>query len=205
MHCIREPAHDLFREEIILNWLVVEENIVPHCDPFLPGRKLYSDPLAAMRDIKDRFDRHRHQLVGNPMLAIGGCEGHRSFSIERQSSTTKHTVEVTSHATQAERSAQIPCDPGCADREVIPSRTAVIECAGEGSQAAGWTSKPDLDGNGVRETVDTHVAISRGTRGLAHPLRQRDCFSESFPKRPAMEIEFIIDSAAPALPKLNQH
>jgi hypothetical protein len=64
MHCVGEPAHDFFSEEINLNRLIVEENIVPHRDPFLPDRKLYSDPLAAMRDIKDRFDRHRRQPAG---------------------------------------------------------------------------------------------------------------------------------------------
>lgn len=64
MQRVGEPAHDLFSEEIKLYRPVFEKDIIPHGDPFLSGRKLYSDPLAAMGDIKDRFDRHRGNLVG---------------------------------------------------------------------------------------------------------------------------------------------
>ncbi len=64
VQCVGEPAHDLFSEEIKLYRPVFKKDIIPHGDPFLSGRKLYSDPLAAMGDIKDRFDRHRGNLVG---------------------------------------------------------------------------------------------------------------------------------------------
>jgi hypothetical protein len=58
MHCVGEPAHDFFGEEVDLNRPIIEKNIIPHRDPLLPDRKLYSDTLVAMRDLKDRFDRH---------------------------------------------------------------------------------------------------------------------------------------------------
>jgi hypothetical protein len=61
MHCVGEPAHDFFGEEVNLNRLIIEKNIIPHRDPLLPDRELNSDPLAAMRDLKDRF--HRHVVV----------------------------------------------------------------------------------------------------------------------------------------------
>ena len=57
-HCVGKPAHDFFGEEVNLNRLIIQKNIIPHRDPFLPDRKLYADPLAAMRDLKDRFDHH---------------------------------------------------------------------------------------------------------------------------------------------------
>lgn len=64
MHRIGEPAHDLFGEEINLNRRLVEQNIIPHRDAFLPTRKLHPDASAAVRHIKDRFDRHRRHPVG---------------------------------------------------------------------------------------------------------------------------------------------
>jgi hypothetical protein len=64
VHCVSKPAHDFFSEEVNLDPFVIEENIVPHRDPLLADRKVHSNPFAAIRDIKDRFDRHpRHPVA----------------------------------------------------------------------------------------------------------------------------------------------
>ena len=71
MHCVAKPAHDFFGEEIDLDWVIVENNIIPHTEAFLRDRKIHSDPLAAVQDIKDRFDRHlRYLSEDDPMLVI---------------------------------------------------------------------------------------------------------------------------------------
>jgi hypothetical protein len=72
MHGVGKPAHDFFGEEIDLDWVIVENNIIPHTEAFLRNRKIHSDPLAAVQDIKDRFDRHlRYLSEDDPMLVIG--------------------------------------------------------------------------------------------------------------------------------------
>ena len=58
LHCVGKPAHHFFGEEVSVDRLVIEKNVIPHGDALLPDSKLYSDPLAAMRKLKDRFDRH---------------------------------------------------------------------------------------------------------------------------------------------------
>jgi hypothetical protein len=71
MHGVGKPAHDFFGEDIDLDWVIVENNIIPHTESFLRDRKIHSDPLAAVQDIKDRFDRHlRYLSEDDPMLVI---------------------------------------------------------------------------------------------------------------------------------------
>jgi hypothetical protein len=83
MHCVG------FGEEIDLDWHIVENNIIPHTESFLRDRKIHSDPLAAVQDIKDPFDRHlRYLSEDDPMLVIS-AQAVFDIWINRQDCTTR--------------------------------------------------------------------------------------------------------------------
>jgi hypothetical protein len=72
-----------------LDWVIVENTIIPHTESFLRDRKIHSDPLAAVQDIKDRFDRHlRYLSEDDPMLVIS-AQAVFDIWINRQDCTTR--------------------------------------------------------------------------------------------------------------------
>jgi hypothetical protein len=71
MEGVGEPTHDFFCKQADLFRPVVNEDVIPHSDPSLVDRELYSEPPAAMLDINDGFCRHDAYPVASTPLRPG--------------------------------------------------------------------------------------------------------------------------------------